>query len=244
MSPQVLTLQRGAESRPACFAVVDEAELQARFATPDSFLSASESTYFGALRFPQKKQEFLLGRLAAKMALGALLGEPDWRRFDIRSGVFGQPLVHHPCVECIEVTVSHSKGLAVALAYPGAWPMGIDLECVPESSAATIIGELEASAAEHAWLAASAIGAPAACGVLWSAREALGKSMKIGLNCPLGILALGDLQPCGAGAWAGRYTNFPQSKCLSQVIDGWVLTLAMPAEIELAPWPQLRQPSG
>lgn len=240
MSLQTLALRRGNQERCAIFSVVAEIELQAPEALPQALLSESELAGFRALRFAPKQQGFLLGRLAAKRALGALLGEPDLRRIEIQSGVFGQPMVHHPRAGGAEVTVSHSQGLAVALAYPGHGPMGVDLETVSAASAGTILGELQVSAAEQAWLAAGAVSQATACGVLWTAREALGKSMKIGLNCPLGILSLERLEIAGAAAWTGRYTNFPQSCCLSQASGGRVLSVALPKEIELAPWPQLR----
>lgn len=240
MNLQALTLRHGDEERPTTFAVVGKIELQAAAALPQSMLGEAELAGFAALRFPLKRQGFLLGRLAAKRALGALLAEPDLRRIEIRSGVFGQPLVRHPRAGRIEVTLSHSHGLAVALAYPGELPMGVDLETVSAAAAATILGELQLSAAEKAWLAAGTVDEATACGVLWTAREALGKSMKIGLNCPLGILALDHIESAGAAAWAGRYANFPQSQCLSQAIDGRILSIAMPLKTELSAWPQLR----
>ncbi len=240
MKLQALTLRYGNDERRAYFAVVEEIELQASAALPEALLGESELARFGELRFPLKQQGFLLGRLAAKRALGALLAEPDLRRIEIRSGVFGQPLVHHPRAGCAEVTLSHSQGLAVALAFPGEFPMGVDLEAVSAGSAVTILRELQISDAENAWLAAVTVGEASACGILWTAREALGKSMKIGLNCPLGIFSLGHLEPAGVAAWTGRYANFPQSRCLSQEIDGRVLSIAMPMAVELRPWPLLR----
>ena len=245
MNVQSLALRQGGDERRACFALVDEADLQAASAQPEALLGAAELARFCTLRFPLKRQGFLLGRLAAKQALGALLDETDLRNIEIHPGIFGQPLVHHPRAARVEVSVSHSHGLAVALAHPGEFPMGVDLESVSTDSAATILGELQASDAEKAWLAEQAqkaqraLGEAAACGVLWTAREALGKSMQIGLNCPLGILALKRLEPAGANAWIGQYANFPQSRCLSQTLGARALSVALPLALELAPWPLL-----
>ena len=243
MKLQTLALRHGDDTRCAYFSLAEETELQASEAQPDALLSASELLRYGALRFARKRQGFLLGRLAAKRALGALLAETDLRNIEIQSGVFGQPLVHHPRAAGVEVTLSHSHGLGVALAYPSVFPMGVDLETVAADASATILGELQISDAEKAWLAGQAgqaLGDAAACGVLWTAREALGKSMKTGLNCPLGILALGPLEAVGATACAGQYVNFPQSRCLSQAFDARVLSIAMPMAVEMAPWPLLR----
>ena len=237
MKLQALALRHGDHEQGAYLALVEEIELQASECQPEALLGPHELAQFRALRFPRKRQSFVLGRVAAKRALGALLTEPDLQCIEIRSGVFGQPLIHHPRAGSAQVTLSHSHGLAVALAYPDEIPMGVDLETVSASSAVTILSELQTSDAEKAWLAARMTNAATACGIFWSAREALGKSMKIGLNCPLGILALDYIESFGSTTWIGSYANFPQSRCLSQEIQGRVLSIAMPAPVILAPWP-------
>ena len=227
MNLQTLVLKRGKIERRACFAAVDATH-------SEECLSEGEQKQLGTFQFAAKKQSFLLGRLAAKRALGALLPEADLRRIEIHSGIYGQPLLHHPRAGSVEVTVSHSHGLAVALAFPAEYPMGIDLETVSAVSAATIIAELEASPAELAWLAAGGVDEATACCVLWTAREALGKALKIGLNSPLGILALNDIRAVSEATWACRYLNFPQCQCLAQAQDGRVLSLALPGDVELS----------
>ena len=154
-------------------------------------LGDTELARFATLRFARKQADFLLGRLVAKRALGALLDEPDPRRITIDSGVFGQPLVRHARAAGVEITLSHSHGLAIAIAHTGESPLGLDLEQVPVNSADTVLAQLQPSPAESAWLAAGTVDPAIACSVLWTAREALGKSMKIGLNCPLGTLEIG-----------------------------------------------------
>jgi phosphopantetheinyl transferase len=226
MSVQSLVLRHGGNEQRICFAAAN--------AFPqDEFLSANEAGQGAGFQFPAKKQGFLLGRLAAKRALGALLAEPDLRQIEIRAGIYGQPLVQHPRAGSAEVSVSHSHGLAVALAFPAGYPMGIDLETISAVSAEVVLGEIGASPPELAWLATGGVDPAMACGVLWTAREALGKSFRLGLNSPLGILALSEIRPEGEGSWACRYVNFPRCQCLSQVKDGRVLSLAMPADASL-----------
>lgn len=222
---------RGSEHR-VCFAAVAAM-------APEEFLSARETVQLAGFKFAAKQESFRLGRLAAKRALGALLDESDLRRIEISSGIYGQPLVLHPRAAAIEVSVSHSHGLAVALAFPAEFPMGIDLETVSAISASTIIAELGATPAELTWLATGGVNDATACGVLWTAREALGKSLKIGLNSPLGMLALAGIQGAGEGSWIGRYLNFPQCQCLALLERGRVLTVALPKEAALSAQLQL-----
>jgi len=232
MSTQSLTLRHGTIEHRMAFASAD--------AMPaDEFLSEEEREQAAGFRFAAKREGFLLGRLAAKRALGALLEEPDLRRIGMRSGVYGQPLVRHPRAESIEVSVSHSQGLAVALAFPAEYPLGIDLETIATVSAEVVLGELEASPPELTWLATGGVDAATACCVLWSAREALGKALRIGLNSPLGILALAGIESHGPANWSGRYLNFPRVQCLSQASKGRVLSLAMHGDAELSSQPAL-----
>jgi len=226
MSTQTLVLRHGKSEQRIFFSAADAIP-------PLEFLSPSETEQAAGFQFAAKKQGFLLGRLAAKRALGALLEEPDLRRIEIRSGIYGQPLVQHLRAGSAEVSVSHSHGLAVALAFPAECPMGIDLETISAASAEVVLGELEASPPELTWLATGGVDPATACCVLWTAREALGKSFKLGLNSPLGILALSEIRPEGEDTWACRYVNFPRCQCLSQAKDGRVLSLAMPADASL-----------
>ena len=233
MSVQTLLLSHARLEERACFASAD--------APPaEEFLGADEHLQYAGFKFAAKQESFLLGRLAAKRALGALLAEPDLRKIEIRAGVYGQPRVEHPRAASADVTVSHSQGLAVALAFPAAYPMGIDLETVAAGSAGTILGELQASPAELTWMVSSGVDEATACFVLWTAREALGKALKIGINSPLGVMALAEIQAAGENKWTGRYLNFPQCRCLSLAGGGRVLSLALPKDAELTgitlPW--------
>ena len=235
---------QSAQDAHAYFAVVTHAELQQAITTPGLFLSDVELKVWQTLRVENKRQSALQGRIAAKRSLGAALGEADLRKIEIERGSFGQPLVRYARAAGFEVTLSHSHGLAVALAYPDALPMGLDLEAVPLQSAETVLGELQLSEAERRWLDAAEVDRATACGMLWSLREALGKSMKTGLNCPLGILAAARFEKLDAQRWIAHYVNFPQSWALVQVIDRCVLSLALPCAVTPDPWPQLPRPSA
>ena len=233
MSVQSLVLRHGRNGERVCFAAVDTLQ-------QEEFLSEREKKQLATYKFAAKKQDFLLGRLAAKRAIGAWIPDQDLRRIEIHAGEHGQPLVQHPQAGSVEVTLSHSRGLAVALAYSAAFPLGIDLETVSAVSAKTIMGELGTSSPEQAWLAASGLDEATACCVLWTAREALGKALKTGLDRPLGALSLTEIRAVGAGDWVGRYLNYPQCQCLLRVRGGRVLSVAMPGDAELSAWPRLK----
>lgn len=233
MNVQTLELRHGKIGQRVCFAAVDAVP-------PQEFLSEREKEQLAAFKFAAKKRDFLLGRLAAKCAIGEWIPERDLRLIEIRAGEHGEPLVQHAQAGSAEVTVSHSHGLAVALAYSATFPMGIDLETVSAVSAGAIMSELGTSGPEQAWLAAAGVDEATACCVLWTAREALGKALKSGLDRPLGTLSLTEIRAVGDGDWVGRYLNYPQCQCLLQAHRGRVLSLAMPGDAELSAWPRLK----
>ena len=248
---QTIALRADGVDAQAYFAVVTQSEMQRALATPHLFLGPTELAHWQTLRVENKRQSALQGRIAVKRALGAALGEGDLTKIEIARGTFGQPLVRHPHAVGIDVTLSHAHGLAVALAFPDALPMGIDLEQVAAASAQTVLAEMQLSETERAWLAQQGaapmpIDQAAACGMLWSAREALGKSLKTGLNSPLGVFALERLEPVsdpagvqhGTLAWIGHYLNFPRTQCLIQLTGSGVLALALPRSVTLATWPR------
>lgn len=248
---QTIPLRTGGPDARAFFAVVTHSEMQRALSAPHRFLNDAELAYWQSLRVENKRHSALQGRIAAKRALGAALGEVDLTKIEMVRGTFGQPLVRHARAAGVDVTLSHSHGLAVALAYPDALPMGIDLEQVAAASAQTVLAEMQLSEAERAWLAQqgaalSPIDQATVCGMLWSAREALGKSLKTGLNSPLGVFALNKLElvsdpagvQSGASAWIGHYVNFPHMHCLMQVSGSRVLALALLHAVTLARWPR------
>lgn len=232
-------VRHGAIGRSAYLAVVTEAMLQTRVHTPEAVLSERELAHYHGLRFAQKRDGFLLGRSAAKQALAAMLHEEAWSAIEIQPGVFGQPMVHHARAVGVDVTLSHSNGMAVALAHPAQWPMGIDLETVEAGVAATVLAELDPSAEEQAWLKASGLALAPACAILWGAREALGKALKTGLNSPMRTFALCGITQPEPGVWIGSYAQFPRFAWRVIQSGPRTLSLAFPQEVGFARWPTL-----
>ncbi len=193
----------------------------------ERFLSGAERSQAAAYTFARRRQSFLLGRLAAKVALGACLGEPDWSRIELSRGVLGDPLANHAGEQRAEVSLSHTDGLAAAVAFPQEIRAGIDVEIVDAARADTARSELRFHPAEEAWLSTAAIVSPSAYVMLWTVREALGKALHCGLGCPLELLAASALTPVAGGAWESRYQNFPQYRCLSWIDGDRILSLAL-----------------
>ncbi len=193
----------------------------------EGFLSGAERSQAASYAFARRRESYALGRLAAKVALGAYLAEPDWTRIELSRGALGEPLANHAGVQRVEVSLSHTDGLAAAVGFPREIRAGVDVEVVDAARADTVRSELRFHAAEETWLSGVAVETQSAYVMLWTVREALGKALRCGLGCPPELLAASAITPAAGGAWETRYQNFPQYRCLSWIDGVRILSLAL-----------------
>lgn len=95
-------------------------------------LSAAEREHLAGLPTDKRRQDWLLGRLAAKSAVRALIDLP-WDAFSILPGPEGGPRLAGAGLDGFAVSLSHGHGRALAWARPtgeaGGLP-GVDLELI------------------------------------------------------------------------------------------------------------------
>lgn len=140
-------------------------------------LTASEKEVFGRKTAPAARRAHLLGRLAAKAAVGRRWNL-DPRSVNISPGPEGRPRAEGPGRLRPEISISHTPGAALAAAADR--PVGVDLE-----KAGRVLAERVWARAfepeELGLLAAAPPGPfPPALG-LWCGREAAAKSWGRGL---------------------------------------------------------------
>ena len=162
---------------------------------PGAWLSAAELERLARFRFEKRRSEWLLGRYTAKTLVAASLGRrggpaPGLGSIEVIPEPSGAPFVRD--VESgtrlpVSVSISHSasRGLAAVLFTdePGAegCTVGVDLERIEPRSDGFIRDFL--TAAERAEVASAAPAARAArANGIWSAKEAVLKTLKLGLT--------------------------------------------------------------
>ena len=233
-----LHLQRAGHRFSAWFAFVRASEFEHLAATATDFLSAQELAYFRQRKFPRRRQSYLLGRYAGKLAVAQCLPESALKQIDIYPGVFDQPLVRHPSPDTPGVSLSHGVDLAVALAFPAGHPMAVDVEPVDASRVAAIKSQL--TPRELEWAGTNRADEASQCALMWTAREALSKVLHCGLTTPSETLALAELKSHRDQSWESSYANFAQYKCLSWISTHYALSIVLPkrtslrAEMELS----------
>jgi 4'-phosphopantetheinyl transferase len=222
-----LTIQRGEAQLSAALAVVFDDESLVWNELARELLGPTEFAYFSTLPSGRRRQGYLLGRYAAKVALVDLLQESDLRIIEIGRGVFDQPIVLYAQKQGWGVTVSHADSLAFALAFPMGHPMGIDAERIDSTSFEAILSQL--SKREIGWIeTANVKDKPELATALWTSKEALSKILCTGLTSPMQIYSLAEFNLIRSGTWEGLFQNFGQYKAIASVGSSYVLSIVLP----------------
>jgi 4'-phosphopantetheinyl transferase len=160
---------------------------------PDAapLLSASEQAVLARLQVPKRRQEWLLGRLAAKSLVRHHLrakGQPEAPLFAIviEAAADGAPTVAWPGAgghsdwSRLRISISHREGVAVA-ALSTAGPVGVDLELV-EPRSAGFVEDYFTEAEQRRIRSTPAAERDVIVMALWSAKEAALKLCRCGLR--------------------------------------------------------------
>jgi 4'-phosphopantetheinyl transferase len=220
---RLLSVVRGSDRLLAALALTVESGLPPG---AQGFLCGSEATYFANLKVERRRRSYLLGRYAAKLAVGELIGQLDLQQIEIRRGVFEQPIVVCPDQESCGVSISHSHNMAIALAFPLGHPMGIDLERLELEHYSTLQSQL--SADEMSWVQSAGSEKLELATALWTAKEALAKVLGSGMMSPIHIYSLAEFHLLGVGSWEGTFENFAQYKSLTWVGSASALSIVLP----------------
>ncbi|MDV2986284.1 UNVERIFIED_CONTAM: 4'-phosphopantetheinyl transferase superfamily protein [Methylobacteriaceae bacterium AG10] len=209
------------------------------------FLHGDEEALLTDRLHARRRHGLLIGRYAAKSALAALRPDLDPRALAIRPGVLEQPVLSGAGGENLGISLSHAGPVAVAVAYPEACPMGIDLERIRPANVALLTRQT--NAAERR-LVAARLDAPEAERLtrLWCLKEALSKALRCGLTVPLELLAVGSAEagPPGLGV---TFANFAQYRGLSLAAGDLAAALVLPRPpavtlaLDAAAWEDFRR---
>ena len=190
------------------------------------FLHAHEEALLTDRLHARRRHGLLIGRYAAKCALAALRPDLDPRALAIRPGVLEQPVLSGAGLGHLGISLSHAGPVAMAVAFPEACPMGVDLERIRPTNIALLTSQTHA--AERRLLAAHCA-APEAERLtrLWCLKEALSKTLRCGLTVPLDLLAIGSVTAKATGLGV-TFANFAQYQGLSLAAGDLAAALVLP----------------
>ncbi|MFX0197996.1 MAG: 4'-phosphopantetheinyl transferase [Candidatus Hodarchaeota archaeon] len=194
------------------------------------YLHPQELDYYKTLPVEKRKRSFSLGRYSAKKALSALTGESDLQCTLIERGLFNHPVLVNPNHQNIQVSISHCDDIGVALAFPEALPMGIDVEKVDPDKNKVL--ESQMTEKEKELIKSTPCSYSTLLVVLWTAKEALSKVLKTGLMSPFTISEISSLT-VGQGTMVCNFRNFAQYKGIAFNLGCYMHTIVYPKSTEI-----------
>ena len=197
----------------------------------DSFLHKNELQYFKTRKFEKRKKDYLTGCCVAKWVAAAYLNETDLVTIEIANGVFNQPLVRYNGWNIPGVSLSHSHEMTVALSFPSGHPMALDIEKVDPKR----VDVLRRQLTEYEIGLVQKRGKDDSIDYcqIWTMKEALSKVLGCGLTAPFSILEIKEPYFQENGDSRCYFKNFGQYQCHSWIINGYALSIVLPAKTEI-----------
>jgi phosphopantetheinyl transferase len=196
-------------------------------------LHPDEFSYLATSEFEKRQHSYLLGRYSAKQTIVRFVNHTlPFSNVLVRSGVFEQPVMCCLADEKIQVSLSHSGHLGLALVFPETHPMGVDLE-VLNSEQNTII-ESQLTSQEKKWIKNCLYAVPSEIlyGLFWTVKEALSKVLRTGMTAPFSIYALTNIT-FQDYYWLSEFENFAQYQAISFILVNNLCSIVYPKQVKL-----------
>jgi phosphopantetheinyl transferase len=196
------------------------------------FLTSKEEKKYKGYKSKVRRHEFLLGRIAAKIAASTLIKE-EVTKIQIDSGVFGQPILKNSAKENLQVSISHKKSIAAAIVCSQEHPMAIDIEYINDTlnyqtiKKQSTLKELELlnNVSEHIKYS-----------LIWTIKEAMSKAIKTGLTTPFQLFEVTYFKKLNTSIFSFRslMSNFSQYQIVSRLTEEYVMSIALPKNSQIS----------
>lgn len=149
----------------------------------DAWLTESEVAVQRGLRFAKRREDWRVGRWAAKSAVSACLGGVQVEDIEVLATEDGSPSVRIPGsgARRVAVSLSHSRRRGFAVAVRGEVNLGCDLEALAPRSPA-FIRDYFTESERASVMALEGSDRDEAATLVWAAKEAALKAMRQGLR--------------------------------------------------------------
>jgi 4'-phosphopantetheinyl transferase len=207
-------------------------DLQRNASVPagDAWLGPRELSVQSGLKVQKRREDWRVGRYAAKRLISELVGVQALDRIEILAAEDGAPeaTVDGHAVD-LSLSITHRRGLAACAVVRGC-RVGCDLEVIEPRSARFVEDYL----AEGERLAVERTPAPLRerhVALTWSAKESALKVLRVGLRRDTrSVLATIATPEASGDRWSGLVVAMePEGKVLRgwwRQLDDWVLTVA------------------
>jgi 4'-phosphopantetheinyl transferase len=196
-----------------------------------NYLSQFEKQVYEKFPSPKRQLTYLMGRYCAKKALIQLNGKVMPSDITIDAGHFGQPVPVHSKISNTQVSISHTRNGAVALAFPDSLLVGIDLELISRKNE-NIIRKLLTKSEKS--LLNNYVGSSTekVTTLFWSCKESLAKALKIGLFPVIKLYQIKNMEMIDTeNTFKITYKYFPQFETFSFISNENIFSITSPKEI-------------
>jgi 4'-phosphopantetheinyl transferase len=214
---ETLHIERKNASYKACIATSKET-LPTLQSLKDNFLHPDERSYFNTLIAAKRQHSYLHGRYTAKQAVAAYTDIMP-ASVKISAGVFQQPVLP---ITNVQLSLSHTDHWCIAVVFPEAHPMGVDVELISP----TIHETIDQIITSHERTLFTVLDA-GYLSLLWTIKEALSKTLRTGLMTPLQVYEVSEVVYKN-GIFEAYFTNFAQYKCLSWIAGDHAWSIVLP----------------
>lgn len=174
--------------------------------------------------YKKRRKSYYYGRISGKIAVSDYLNI-NYQDFYITKGVFSQPIVCcNNNVNC-QVSISHTDSASASIAFDEKHPMGIDIEKVDNKNSEILkkyftYNERQLCLNEIYPL------------IIWTAKEAVSKALKMGLTIPLNILEINSIMESNR-IYSLSFKIFSQFKAISFLYKENIISIAYPATSQI-----------
>lgn len=190
-------------------------------------LHPKEKSQLQHLKYERRKNNYLLGRLAAKKALSVLVKDQSLDTISVDTGVFQFPVINGCQQQNIQVSISHSDTIGIALAFPAEHPLGIDIEAVDPDKGEAMKSQIEPN--ELALTKSTGLNELSAATLIWTAKEALSKVLKTGMTVDFKFFELASVEKVGE-TYHSTFRHFMQYQAISFPIEDYVCSIILPGK--------------
>ncbi len=187
-------------------------------------LHPRELATYESFKFDARKKAYLLGRLTARKALSLLVPKEKLSTIFIGNGVFSFPIVEGE--NCgLQVSITHCEDIGMAMVYPQAHPLGIDLERIDAKRSKTMAEQL--STKEKAIIRKAGLPKTIGYPISWTIKESLSKVLRTGLTLDFKFIELASIIRKG-NYYESTFVKFGQYKAVSYHFGEYVCSIVLP----------------
>ncbi|CAN7272719.1 4'-phosphopantetheinyl transferase family protein [Rossellomorea sp. LjRoot5] len=169
----------------------------------------------------KRRRDYLIGRYLAKVSIAKYLKNIELNQIIVYRGLANQPILSLPSHHTHnQVSIAHSNGYGVTVAYKEDILLGVDVELIDHSKS-HFFGEYLEGLNHNLPFSNNIVGL-----LIFTAKEALVKSIKLGLIFPIHLLRVKDIIMIDNSYFVIKFENFDKFKVICIKIYDVIISIA------------------